>query len=206
MLVAKLLSEKDPRVYATKLPPCPPEYKRILGVDLGTNCGVAFCDIIPGRPNPQPLIVAGQWNLSLGPYDSGPLRHVRLKQFLAVLAPQLILYEEVKYDPPLGLGLSVGAVLARVATSAEFLGGLKTTLAVWAEEHGIPAQGIAIAQIKKHATGKGNAGKPDMIRAANEKFGLNLETEDYEKTGADNIADAVHICHMGLELYSEGLA
>lgn len=186
-----------------------PEYRRIIGLDLGTNCGFAFVDIIPGQPISKATIVSGIWDLSLGPYDSGPLRHIRLKHFLAVTEPDLVMYEEVKYDPPADLikakGMNPGAIVARVAAPAEFLGGLKVTVSTWAEEHGIAAQGVGIARIKQFATGKGNASKVDMIKAANEKFGISLAVDDYEKHGTDNIADALFVCNIGMEYYSEGL-
>lgn len=202
--------DKDPRVYEDKVKDCDLGQKRVLGLDLGTKCGVAFCDFTPGQPIQGAMITMGQWDLSLGPYDSGPLRHIRLKQFLAIVKPDLVMYEEVKYDPPQDVmksrGHGMGGVVARVATAAEFLGGLKTTLAVWAEERQIPAHGIAIAAIKKYATDKGNASKEMMIAAANEKFMTNFAAEDYDKTGVDNIVDAAFVCDMGVTLYSEGLA
>ncbi|MBM3273404.1 hypothetical protein FJY94_09270, partial [Candidatus Kaiserbacteria bacterium] len=40
------------------------------------------------------------------------------------------------------------------------------TLTAWCEHHQIPYQGVPVGTIKKHATGKGNAGKAEMIAAA----------------------------------------
>lgn len=207
LALGKLAIRKDPRVYATEIARVVPPYKRIVGLDLGTNCGVSFCDMIPGVPIKNAKLVVGQWDLSCGDYDSGVLRHIRLKQFLSVLQPDLILFEEVKYTPPVipGVQQSPAAIAARVATAAEFLGSLKATVAIWAEERGIPAQGVGIADIKKYATGVGNASKELMIAAANEKLGLSLPIEDYDKTGADNMADSVWVCAMGVERYGEGL-
>lgn len=206
LVVGKLAMRKDPRVYAREITVAVPPYRRIVGIDLGTSCGVAFCDILPGVPVVSANLVMGQWDLSLGPYDSGPLRHVRLKQFLAVLQPSLILYEEVKFSPPAAMReRGVNFILARISTAAEFLGGLKATLTTWAEERGIPAQGVPIGAIKKYATGKGNADKTAMIAAANKRFGTSFATEDYETAGGDNICDAAWICTMGVELYGEGL-
>lgn len=201
----KFCLAKDPRVYADSLPARLPKTKRALGLDLGTNCGAAFSDFVPGSKIVQNPLVMGQLDLSIGPWDSGVLRHVRLKQYLSVLAPDLIFYEEVKYDAPVQPGMSAGAIVARIASAAEFIGGLKATLVVWAAERGIPVQGVPVAALKKFATGKGNAGKPDMIRAANEKFGIALDPEDYEKSGVDNIADAAWACFMAVTQYSEGL-
>lgn len=168
---------------------------------------MAWADFIPGEPLLGVNLVLGHWDLSVSDYDSGPLRHVRLRQFLSVLQPDLIMFESVKYVPPKEImAKGINAVVARVATAAELLGGFKTTLTTWAEENGVPAQGLAITEIKKFATGKGNANKVDMILAANEKFGTDFDPETYEQTGVDNIVDAAFVCTMGLENYSEGLA
>lgn len=50
--------------------------------------------------------------------------------------------------------------------AAHVYGGLMAILTAWCEERSIPYQGIGVGTIKKHATGKGNAGKPEMIEAA----------------------------------------
>lgn len=206
--VGKLAISKDPRVYATTLPAIRPMHKRILGLDLGRTTGVSFCDIIPGYPVTNAKIVMGQWDLNVSQYDSGVLRHVRLKQFLAILSPDLILFENVKYDMPLDAiaakKMGPGAIVARITPTAEFFGGLKTTLATWAHERNIPCEAVEIAQIKAYAVG-GRANKEAMIKAANERFGTNFDPETYEQTGADNIVDSAFVCAMGVERYSEGL-
>jgi hypothetical protein len=205
--MAKFSMQKDPRVYARGVAIKPPEMTRALGVDLGTNCGIAFCDFIPGQPVVDSVVYLEQWDLSIGTYDSTALRHIRLQQFLSVLQPDLIGFEDVKVDVPIEQfkGKPLGMVVARIVPTAEFLGTLKITLSTWAERHNVPLQGIAITEIKKFATGKGNSGKEAMILACNEALGVQLAVEDYEKTGADNIADAAHILRMMIETYSEGL-
>ncbi len=205
--MAKIDQYRDPQDLAAALTGKHPDRRRVLGVDLGTNCGVAWADIDPKESARSARIVAGQLDLSVGPYDTGPLRHIRLKQFLSVLSPDLIAFEDVKFTPDTKgfAGKPVGMIVARVANASELLGGFKITLCTWAEEHGIPAQGIPIGTIKKHATGKGNANKVQMIEAANERFGVKLNTSDYESTGADNIADAMHICDMAIVAYKDGI-
>jgi hypothetical protein len=203
----KLYLTRDPRVFRTDVPKLAPRHKRVAGLDLGISCGVAFCDIVPGCPTKGGTIYLGQWDLSIGPYDAGPLRHIRLKQFLGILEPDLVMFEDVKYDPPkatVNKG-GLGFILARVVPTAEFLGALKMTVASWCEEFNIPAHGLQIAQIKKWATDHGRANKVDMIKAANERFGTTFDPETYESTGVDNICDAGFACAMGVEAYSEGL-
>ncbi len=198
--IGRLYMQHTPEAYAARLPARRAGYTRLAGIDLGTRCGISFADVLH-TPQQVLHVVMGQWDLSLGPYDSGPLRHVRLKHFLQVLAPDFVAYEEVKFDPP--TNLPVGVALARVSASAEFLGGLKTTLALWCEEHMVPAKGYAITEIKKYATGKGNASKVDMIEAANAKLGTVFDTETYEQTGADNIVDSAFCCLIGIEQHRE---
>lgn len=199
---------KDPRMYATEVRRPPLMHKRIVGLDLGNNCGVAYCDVVPACPVRTAPIIMGQWDLSLSNYDSGPLRIVRLQQFLAVLQPDLVLLEDVLYTPAaegFGPHPSVHAVVARVSTAMELFGALKSGVAAWCELRGIPCQGVSIQHIKQYATGKGNASKVDMIKAANSRLGTDFSTEDYEKTGTDNVVDAAFVCAMGVDQYSEGL-
>lgn len=206
-MARKLQQEKDPAAFARRLQGKAEGRFRVVGLDLGTNCGIAWSDIKPGDVWEDAVIVAGQLNLALGQYDTGPLRHIRLKQFLSVLAPDLIAFEDVKFTPDKGTfgGKGVGIIVARVSSAAELLGGFKITLATWAEENGVPAHGYAIGQIKKYATGKGSANKEAMITAANEKYGVSLSVDDYKSTGADNIADAMHVCAMAINEYGAGL-
>jgi hypothetical protein len=146
----------------------------------------------------------GQWNLSAGQYDSGAIRFVRMRQFLTYLSPDLVCYEDVKFDPPMGQ-FNKGALLARVATASEFLGALKATVCTWCEENNVPCTGFKIAQIKKRATMKGNANKELMIQACNEMFGSDFDVDGYETSGVDNIADAAFCCLMAQEQYALGL-
>lgn len=174
-------------------------YFRAVGIDLATYCGYAWVDFKQGQQIEDLQVFAGQWLLDVGAYDTGPLRFIRLKQFLSILQPDLIGYEDVKFSPSKELrGKPVNQVVSRIATAAELLGAFKITLTTWAEERGLPAEGFAITKIKKHATGKGVANKVDMINAANAQFGTQLDPETYESTGADNIADAMFVLDMVL--------
>jgi Holliday junction resolvasome RuvABC endonuclease subunit len=207
--VGKLAIRKDPRFYATEIKRPPAGHKRIIGLDLGTNCGVSYCDVMPGVVIKTAPVVMGQWDLSLGPYDSGALRFIRLTQFLSILQPDLVMFEDVKFtgtnEVANKTGGNVTAIIARVGGTIEFFGALKAILVTWCEMHGIPCEGIAINTIKAFATGKGSANKEQMILAANKWFGVNLNVEGYERTGTDNIADSAFLCAMGVAAYSEGL-
>ena len=49
--------------------------------------------------------------------------------------------------------------------AAHAYGGFLATLTAWCEHHQIPYQGVPVGTIKKHATGKGNASKDDVLSA-----------------------------------------
>ena len=67
------------------------------------------------------------------------------------------------------------------------------TLTSWCEHHKIPYQGVPVGTIKKHATGKGNAGKQDMVEA--------MQAKGHPITD-DNEADALAILHWSLEQHA----
>jgi hypothetical protein len=182
-------------------------HARVLGIDLGTHCGVSIIDIPRNKPLSAMILLAGQLDLTLGEYDTGPLRFIRLKHFLAVVRPTLIGYEEVRFTPKTeGMsGKPIGMIIARVASASELLGAMKVTVATWAAEHDVATQGYGIGTIKKAATGKGNANKVEMITAANQQFGVHLEPENYESSGHDNIADAMFVSYLAARDYLEGL-
>lgn len=183
--------------------------KLVLGIDLGTATGYSLALYEPGVSTILPSLLnpnwMGQLDLSAGSYDSGAIRFVKLRHFLAVAKPDLVVYEDVKFTPPPMPGAKMGAILARAATSSEFLGALKATMAAWCEENGIPCTGFGISEIKKRATGKGNSDKKKMIQACNEAFGSTFDPDGYETSGADNVADSAWVCLLGLERYADGI-
>ena len=182
----------------------PEKSKLILGLDLGTSCGYSYRFVTKGSKEPS-RVYAGQLDLSAGPYDSGAIRFIRLRHFLAAIKPDLVAFEDVRYTPPNTGFQSVGAILARAAPACEWFGALKATAATWCEAQGIPITGIPIGTIKKRATGKGNANKADIISACNKEFGFDFDVEGYESSGVDNIADAVYVCSILAEQYGSGL-
>ncbi len=50
-------------------------------------------------------------------------------------------------------------------TAAHVYGGFLGQMSAWAEENKIPYQGVPVGTIKRHATGKGNASKEEIVRA-----------------------------------------
>lgn len=186
-----------------------PNLKLALGVDLGTTTGISFTYFDPFKawlPGER-IIYSGQLDLSLGDYDSGAIRHIKLGQFLEVIDPDLVMLENVAYFTKENFGPrpTVHQVIARTARPIEVLGQLKDTVSTWCELRNVPCVGFSIQAIKKRATGKGNANKEMVIQAANDEFGSGLQVEDYDKTGVDNIADSLYCLVLGLEMYSHGM-
>lgn len=206
LVKGKLAITRDPRLYAESLPRRDVKYRRVLGLDLASSCGVTFCDLIQGQPVNGSVLVGGQWDLGLTSHDTQSLRLIRLKQFLTVTRPDLIFYEEVKYTAPKPVGrMGLGALVARAVSGAQVVHSLAAILVTWAEERNIPCEAVPIGTLKKFATGKGSANKVDMIRACNEQFHTEFEPSDYESTGVDNIADSMFLCAMAVQSYGESL-
>ena len=194
---------KDPAVFAAKLPEKDPAAIRCLGLDLGSNCGVAIYDFIPGQKMLQEKLQLFQWDLSCTGLDSGASRFVRLRGFLNVVNPDAIAYEDVKYTPPrdffVNKKFGIPAILSRVATASEVLGGMKVTVATWAQEANLPSVGFGVTTIKKFATGNGRSNKEDMIKAANKTLNTAFDPAKYKSEGIDNVVDAAFVLLMLLQ-------
>jgi len=193
----KYRMHKDPESFKKKLGPVKKNAVRYLGLDLGSNCGVAVYDHTPGSRLLKENLHLFQWDLSPQGLESGAARYVRLRAFLNAAAPDALGYEDVKYSPPKEFfgnkKFGIPMILARVSTAAEVLGGMKVTAASWAEEKGVVSNGFAIATIKKFATGSGRANKEDMINAANKVLGSAFDAEKYKAAGIDNVVDAAFV-------------
>lgn len=199
----KYRMHKDPDAFAAKLPALEKDAIRCLGLDLGSNCGVAIYDFVPGKKMLRERLQLFQWDLSCNGLDSSATRFVRLRGFLNVVNPDAIAYEDVKYTPPkeffVNKKFGIPAILARVATASEVLGGMKVTVATWAQEKSIPSTGFGVTTIKKFATGNGRANKEDMIRAANTNFETAFDPAKYKADGVDNVVDAAFVLMMLLQ-------
>jgi hypothetical protein len=200
---------KDPAQFGAKLSKKSANIIRFLGLDLGSNCGVAVYDYEPGKKMLQEKLQLFQWDLSTQGLESGAARFVRLRAFLNVTCPDVIGYEDVKYSPPkeffVNKKFGIPAVLSRVATASEVLGGMKVTVATWAQEAELLANGFAISTIKKFATGNGKSNKDDMIAAANKNLGAAFDAAKYKSTGVDNVVDAAFVLLMLIQTTHAGI-
>jgi Holliday junction resolvasome RuvABC endonuclease subunit len=139
--------------------------KNLLALDLATNTG--FCT----------RSVSGSWNLAPRKNESAGMRLIKLKASL----------KDICQAENIGLIVFEGAV-----TYGKFPNHvgveLQGVLKLFCEENAIEYKSYMPTEIKKFATGKGNAKKDQMIKAAQEKFGLT--------TNDDNQADAVCLYYL----------
>jgi Holliday junction resolvasome RuvABC endonuclease subunit len=102
----------------------------------------------------------------------------KLKELIELEQVNLIVFERSQ-------GFHQNAVIVQ----SELHGILK----LYCEESGIEYRAFSPGEIKKHATGKGNAKKEAMVKAAQEKYGY-LGKDDNE-------ADAIHLFHLAKSFY-----
>lgn len=122
---------------------------------------------------------SGVWDLSPNRGESSGMRIVRFKSKVR----ELIRLEEinlVSYERAAGMHKS------SIIVQSEMIGVLKDLC----HELGIELAAYSAAQIKKDATGKGNANKEAMIQAA---IKLGFTPAD------DNEADAIHLYNLTLK-------
>lgn len=146
---------------------------KILCLDLGTTTGWAISD--------SGAITSGTESFKPGRFEGGGMRFLRFKRWLNELLAcvgniDAVYFEEVRRH----LGVD----------AAHCYGGFMAQLTAWCEENEIPYQGVPVGEIKKHATGKGNAQKDAMIKAAIER-GHNPKD--------DNEADAIALAYLAID-------
>lgn len=142
----------------------------VLALDLGTTTGWAL------TPSGG-AIVSGTWqNKSRNArYEGGGMRYLRFRQQLdelhKITPVGAVYFEEVQF-------------IRKGVDQAHVYGGMLAMLSVWCEEQNppVPYQGVPVGAIKKHVTGKGNAGKPAVTAAVR---ALGYDVAD------DNEADAI---------------
>ena len=142
--------------------------KSILALDLGTTAGWAM-RLADGA------IVSGTMGFRPGRYEGGGMRFLRFRSWLDALDTQAsgigtVFFEEVRRHAG--------------TDAAHVYGGFLAHLTAWCEMGHIPYQGVPVGVIKRHVTGKGNAGKEAIIAAVTAKG---------HRPTDDNEADAIAI-------------
>ncbi len=146
----------------------------ILALDLGTNTGWALS-------SRDGTITSGTEQFKPHRFEGGGMRYLRFKRWLTEMKQctdgiDAVFMEEVRRHAGVDAAHSYGGFLA--------------TLTAWCEHHNIPYQGVPVGTIKKHATGKGNANKEQMIAA--------VQAHGYTPAD-DNEADALALLHWALD-------
>lgn len=117
----------------------------VLALDLGTKTG--WC---------ADPIAHGVWDLKPGRFEGGGMRFVRFRRNLDDVLKlgdlSQVVFEEVRAH--------------KGVDAAHVYGGLMATLQAWCEDAAIPHAAVPVGTIKRYWTGKGNAGKPEMLLAA----------------------------------------
>ena len=151
-----------------------PSTPSILALDLGSTTGWAV-------RTERNRILHGTAEFRPSRYEGGGMRYLRfgkwLDQTLDVTGGvDAVYFEEVRRH--------IGTDAAHVH------GGLLATLTAWCEAQGIPYQGVPVGTWKRHACGKGNASKHEVIAAMRQR---GFEPAD------DNEADAIAILLWALD-------
>ena len=162
----------------------------ILALDLGTTTGWAL------RSANGP-VAHGFVSFKSQRFEGGGMRYLRFGRWLADMLtlntpktcaqPNLtgigaVYFEEVRRH----LGVD----------AAHVYGGLLATLTAWCEHHNLPYQGVPVGTIKRHATGKGNASKDEMVASVCARG---------HSPADDNEADAIALLYLAREMAAEGV-
>lgn len=136
----------------------------VLAIDQASNCGWATKN------------AHGAWDFTTRKDESSGMKMLRfrskLKEVVELENINLIVYERVA---------------GQHANSIIHASKMVAIIETFCEEIGINYKAVSAGEVKKFATGKGNAGKPQMIEAARLKYGYTGNN--------DNEADALHIYH-----------
>ena len=146
----------------------------VLCLDLGTKTGWAL-------RSSDALITSGTVEFKHDRYQGGGMRFLRFKHWLdriltTVSQIDAIYFEEVRRH----LGVD----------AAHAYGGFLAHLSAWCEQHDIAYEGVPVGTIKRHVTGKGNAGKPKVIQAVRQRGHYPAD---------DNEADALALLHWVID-------
>jgi Holliday junction resolvasome RuvABC endonuclease subunit len=149
----------------------------LLALDLGTTTGWA----LRGSDH---AITSGSQSFRPQRFEGGGMRFLRFKRWLAELKDMTCGIDALYFEE----------VRRHVSTdAAHAYGGFLATLTAWCEHHQVPYQGVPVGTIKKHATGKGNAGKDAVIAA--------LRAAGHAPSD-DNEADALALLRWAIDHHS----
>lgn len=146
--------------------------KTILAIDPATKCGWAHTNG-----------ASGTWDLSVRRDESAGMRLMRLESKLNEIGAaglNLLVFEAARHAAPKMQGALV--------VQSEF----QAVIKLWCEKRNLVYRGYSPSEVKKHATGKGNANKEAMVNAAKARW---------PQVRDDNEADALWILDMAKKEY-----
>lgn len=150
----------------------PPSDYNILALDIATHCGWAT----------HTHLFYGVWDLTPKRDESAGMRLIRFRVKLLEIIKSSVINLVVFERPG---GQHKGAIIVQSE--------LQSVVKLVCEDLKIPYRGYSSQEIKKFATGKGNAGKPAMIKAAQDKLGY--------VGNNDNEADAIWLLELAKSDY-----
>jgi Holliday junction resolvasome RuvABC endonuclease subunit len=151
---------------------------RFLALDLATSTGWA---------TNYPAVESGTQVFDVKRGESPGMRYLRfrawLESMISACQPEVLVYEQTHQ---------------RGGAATEIAAGLATRVQEMAAQHGLQHVALHSSSLKKHATGSGRAGKPEMMAAASTFYpGQVIRTDDQ--------GDALCLLHWAIEEY-EGAA
>ena len=129
--------------------------RTVLALDPGTITGWAIL-LLTGA------ILSGTWDFRPRRGDGAGVRFLRLRAKLDEIH-RLYALGHVVYELPAGHYKSGAA--------DDVIKGLVAHIQSWCEAACVPYEGFAPSEVKKHATGKGNAPKDAVVAAARARWG-----------------------------------
>ena len=146
----------------------------VLALDLGQHTGWALA-------YPRGPITSGTETFKAGRFEGGGMPLLRFAAWLDELQAKAgpltaVVFEEVRAHRGTAAAHTYGAFLGQ--------------LTAWCELHQVPYQGVPVGTIKKHATGKGNASKDEMVASVRARGHQPVD---------DNEADALALLHWAIE-------
>lgn len=145
---------------------------KVLALDIATKTGWK-------SPN-----ASGVWNLKTNKGESPGMKHLRFRKLVQEIV-ELEGIDMIAYEKP------SGRFIKAVSSVSELVG----ILLAFCAESGLEHTGFTVSEIKKHATGKGNANKEAMIASAEVKW---CDTKIID----DNHADALWIYDLALDRFA----
>jgi crossover junction endodeoxyribonuclease RuvC len=149
--------------------------RNVLAFDLGSKCGWAF-SAEAGAPVHSGLLVTTPTR-----FESQGMRAIKFERGINALLdtwrPAIVAFERIH---------------RHTSTIAGQVWGMYSSLLMKiCDERDVPYEGYSVQEIKKHATGRGNANKELMIGAASRRW-------PDQDILTDDVADALHIMALGL--------